>query len=698
MTVAAVACAEPPPYQIRTSTSQNPLWQAKQALTADDAAGALAALENYTGAGRALADHLRARAHWLAGRPNKALDLWNRAPDKTCAWAGPSVLASRILTERVTLLQQRSPKEAAELLVTLAPDPGVWSAAIGLFEKAGETDRANALIDRLMIRFPASDEAVDRAKTMGSAALLERLKTPDRRLQRLRNLVNAHANTAAAVEGLRLAKDLPAGHPRLCETYYLRGSTARKRRRYREAVRLLRRARDLCTKKKELLLGAALIETRVRAILGYVQTTRKLVDWMVRKYPQHRFTDDAQLLLAEVLERKGRRTEAKKRYKAIAKQPDADQAILAAWRVAWGLLRADRYTAARPLLKNIIKLDGRRWDRERATYWLARTEERRQANSATERYRTLAERPSFYGWLALERLRSFRPKTAKAVEEQLMLIATATTATSTNAGRPSTLVDHPAYLDAVAYANANEPDLAAWSVRRVLCDHRDAETALGVALTLDGLGARAEAQILMRGHPTLLVEPLTAQTAHRWRAAYSKAFEKEIQDAATINKIDPLLLMALVREESTFDPTIVSWAGATGLAPADARHGQNCVPTDLQRQTRPSTPARSGTQCPSRRARPSARHSILRAPRARAGRVQRRPRSRAQHAQSKSGGLRTVDRGLPCQRNAALHETRHRIVGHLSPALRSRSAIHSPAQNSRSATLTIILNKSNLAS
>ena len=35
--------------------------------------------------------------------------------------------------------------------------------------------------------------------------------------------------------------------------------------------------------------------------------------------------------------------------------------------------------------------------------------------------------------------------------------------------------------------------------------------------------------------------------------------------AANAEKVDPLLLYALSREESTFDPQIVSWAGATGL-------------------------------------------------------------------------------------------------------------------------------------
>ncbi|CAN0577373.1 unnamed protein product, partial [Laminaria digitata] len=50
------------------------------------------------------------------------------------------------------------------------------------------------------------------------------------------------------------------------------------------------------------------------------------------------------------------------------------------------------------------------------------------------------------------------------------------------------------------------------------------------------------------------------------RLAYSRPYLEELSAAAKAERLDPLFLTALSREESTFNPNIVSWAGATGLA------------------------------------------------------------------------------------------------------------------------------------
>lgn len=52
---------------------------------------------------------------------------------------------------------------------------------------------------------------------------------------------------------------------------------------------------------------------------------------------------------------------------------------------------------------------------------------------------------------------------------------------------------------------------------------------------------------------------------HFLRAYYPLRFEKEIREAASDQKLDPYLVMALVHQESAFDPEIRSRVGATGL-------------------------------------------------------------------------------------------------------------------------------------
>ncbi len=60
--------------------------------------------------------------------------------------------------------------------------------------------------------------------------------------------------------------------------------------------------------------------------------------------------------------------------------------------------------------------------------------------------------------------------------------------------------------------------------------------------------------------------PSTTQSLHRWLLAYPRAFKQLIDAAASSETISPMLLTALVREESAFTPSIESWANAIGLS------------------------------------------------------------------------------------------------------------------------------------
>ena len=57
----------------------------------------------------------------------------------------------------------------------------------------------------------------------------------------------------------------------------------------------------------------------------------------------------------------------------------------------------------------------------------------------------------------------------------------------------------------------------------------------------------------------------TPTTAPRWSLGWPRAHDVAITNAASEAKIPATLLMALAREESTFDADVVSWAGAVGL-------------------------------------------------------------------------------------------------------------------------------------
>lgn len=73
---------------------------------------------------------------------------------------------------------------------------------------------------------------------------------------------------------------------------------------------------------------------------------------------------------------------------------------------------------------------------------------------------------------------------------------------------------------------------------------------------------RPSHQILYR----LLKEPGQTLTEARARRLYPKAFEDIVAARATAEKLEPSLLLGVIREESSFDPQAKSWVGATGLS------------------------------------------------------------------------------------------------------------------------------------
>ena len=581
---------------ILVERKDGPLASAAQALAKGDHKTTLAVLKDYVGPARAFADHLRAHALWATGEREAADQTWDRLTFETCRAAGRSPLEDRVRLVRAALTAPLDPEGAADQLLALAADPQRWLAAVDLLNRAKNEERVEALVRRMLIQFPAAPQTAEVARGLGPDGVKARLVDPADRLKRLRNLVSANANVDAAKEAAELLEDLPAGHADRCEALYLQGRTARKRRRYTEALEILPTAKKACAK-HERAMRSALLEAQVLAIRKDVDALKRIVDWMTRRFPGHRFIDDAEFLLADALDRRGLTRMANDAYTRVTKMKGADYATLAHWRVAWSSIQANKTQRARPRLQGII--DGktsRREDRERAEYWLARLDEPKKPSAAKKRYAQLAARPSFYGWLALERLRSFHPPTAKVAEDRLRQAATATATFAL----PKHLLTAPAFAQARAYAEIGENELAAWSLRRLNCDYTDPNTIIAVAVLLEAIGAYKDAQLQIRRRSSVLSDPLSANTVARWRAAYSRPFRSELGWASKEAKIDELLLTAVVRQESVFDPQIVSWAGATGLAqlmPATAKAAYKQIyntDLDLQRLTDPALNARLG--------------------------------------------------------------------------------------------------------
>ncbi len=102
------------------------------------------------------------------------------------------------------------------------------------------------------------------------------------------------------------------------------------------------------------------------------------------------------------------------------------------------------------------------------------------------------------------------------------------------------------------------------TVRTELKD--DAPALLALAQHAEALGMYDQAIAAAERVIRLASEAGQEPVRDLWRLAYPTYYADLVWDACADARVDPLLFLALIRQESRFRPDAVSWAGATGLA------------------------------------------------------------------------------------------------------------------------------------
>ncbi len=320
------------------------------------------------------------------------------------------------------------------------------------------------------------------------------------------------------------------------------------------------------------------------------------------EHKDHSFADDALLLHAKVLEQVGRAKEAAKVYQRLVDEiPDGDETPEAAWHLALDALESNDTARADQLLSWILARPKLRpIDRARARYWRARLlEGQKKTQEAAALYREVVLEPSFYTWVTLDGLARRDPKLAASLRAALL---EAVSVHSDDVPLPERIVGSPELARARVLFAAGEPQLAQAELQRLSCLDLSRDEVVALALAFDRIGAHPDAQLLLRTRAeTFLAKPIDPANVPILRLAYSRPYFELVESAAGAEKLESLFLLALVREESTFDPEIVSWAGATGLSqlmPATAIGAYADVYkkrlTDLQRLTDPELNLRLG--------------------------------------------------------------------------------------------------------
>lgn len=276
-------------------------------------------------------------------------------------------------------------------------------------------------------------------------------------------------------------------------------------------------------------------------------------------------------------EKAGRVADAADRYRrAIAANPPSHSAAEARWRLGWLALRAGRFSEAEERYREAAQAAPSRGEAARAWYWVAKTMEAHGSAGADEVLQLVAkDYPlAFYGQRARMRLKAGAPSLAPSPPRVLPREA-AGLAHEELAGLG---------LDVEAVAAANDALAAA----------TDLELIRFLAEAYGRLGA-------YRRSVALAEQALTRgmRDEAMWRLAYPKAYWSLVAAAAEGANIDPLLLLALIREESRFDTDAVSPAHAVGLAqllPSTAREMAGDRSLGAAGLTEPATNLRLGAQ------------------------------------------------------------------------------------------------------
>lgn len=254
--------------------------------------------------------------------------------------------------------------------------------------------------------------------------------------------------------------------------------------------------------------------------------------------------------------------------RAALRYPDSAAADEARWRLGWLMFRQGRFRdAERQFLDSAARFPAT--PRAAANlYWGAKARARRGRDSRGLLLDVARAYPlTFYGWRAREQTGAPEP-----------VLASAPAALRLGDDRSSPTLEELAALgfdddavDLVEMDLDNSPDVpvlqtAAWLWGRMDVYHRSvaaAERAIRPALR-DG----------------------TLADRDLWTLAYPLAYWEDLRQAAQEQRVDPFFVLAVMREESRYNPKVVSPAGAVGLtqllpSTASAVVGEEMSPSEL---------------------------------------------------------------------------------------------------------------------
>ena len=300
--------------------------------------------------------------------------------------------------------------------------------------------------------------------------------------------------------------------------------------------------------------------------------------------PRHSYTDDALLREAEEWTSLGDDKRVEDVLASLpTKFPDGDNVAEAMWRLGWHAWRSRKYDDAIKWWQKQVELvprDDSYYGEGEPQYWLGRAyAARRQVREAIASWQAAVRTApaAYYALLALNRLRE---TDAKAYATTLAEISTDPKGFDPKAPaftfQPRPEWSTPGFaralellrlgLGGAAERELKKLGLAAPGDRKRVDDPDKIEKLWAMAYLYDRAGRHATSIWPTRWHILDYRKqwPIGENRA-RWLIAYPKAYWEMLNRHAAANKVPIAMQIAIVREESGFDPLDESYANAIGL-------------------------------------------------------------------------------------------------------------------------------------
>jgi len=535
------------------------------------------------------------RAAWHEALAHERLGDFAAAAKAYAAIPSSSVLADEArLSQAQALRRAGRTKEALAQIASLRDKPApAWGNDLGasalflageLHAAAGEREASRDAWLRVWSEHPLSPQAEDARRRAEGAS--KDPPTLAQRVRRAQGFLDAQRNKEGVeqIEGLLSQLRLP--EPLACEARYALGRGYRKLRQHAKAIATLEPVVEAC-KEPTLSVRALYVlgsSTSIVAPDKGVETYERLA----REHPEHSYADDALVYAADLKMRAGDWQGARRLLvKLVDEYPAGDFRADALFRLFWIDRAHGRLASGLEFLQR-LEADYRNAagtvDLERSLYWQARTLAalRREVEAVVAYERLLRAHPtSYYSLLARGRLAALQPALAAEIEAKL---ASAPAGPASLTFRPGPLWDEPRFLAAVellrlGFHKAATDEILKIDRKALRREAGSGEPVVLLAYLLDRADARRAAHQIarlelrefLRGGPT-------GEGALHFRIAYPLAYRDLVVRHAGTAKVPPDLLQALMREESSLDPDVVSWAGAVGLTqlmPSTAQHVAN---------------------------------------------------------------------------------------------------------------------------